>query len=112
MLLYITIIFVIFCNLFRQVESSRQMYHAVMEEVARFLERCYQSLDAFQQNNQMGRSRSVNHVFEQYHTNDSTPDMRMRSSTNLLDKSNTTELNETITSNATESYKNFSDFTW
>lgn len=103
--------------IFHQVESSRQMYHAVMEEVARFLERCYQSLDAFQQNSQMGRSRSVNHVFEQDRNGDTTtPEMRMRSSTNLMEKPNNLEYggkhNDTISSTATDSYKNFSDFTW
>lgn len=41
------------------------MYHAVMEEVVRFLERCHQSLAANQAANgaPIARSKSVNHVF-------------------------------------------------
>lgn len=108
--------------MFRQVESSRQMYHAVMEEVARFLERCYHSLDAFQQNNQIGRSRSVTHVFDQDRSNESAtmsststivPEMRMRSNTNLMEKP-TLDFNRKLNDTAmtTDSYKNFSDFTW
>lgn len=39
------------------------MYHAVMEEVARFLERCYQNIETITKNSQLARSRSVNHMF-------------------------------------------------
>lgn len=104
-----------------QVESSRQMYHAVMEEVARFLERCHHSLDAFQQRNRMARSRSVNHVYMHEHNgggNDTLSDVRMRTSTNSMEKPTNLDcngklLNDTISSTmTTDSYKNFSDFTW
>uniref|UniRef100_A0A2M4CQQ3 Putative lysozyme-like protein n=1 Tax=Anopheles darlingi TaxID=43151 RepID=A0A2M4CQQ3_ANODA len=43
----------------KQVDSSRHMYRAVMEEVVRFLDRCYRSLDALQAAGQIGRSKSV-----------------------------------------------------
>lgn len=109
-----------------QVESSRQMYHAVMEEVARFLERCYQSIDTIQKNGQMARSSSVNHMFIDHpHSNQPLRSDIHRISTNSLDKSqcSTTSstqqpLNESFTSTSTTStsnsdtYNNFTDFTW
>uniref|UniRef100_A0A182J3S0 Uncharacterized protein n=1 Tax=Anopheles atroparvus TaxID=41427 RepID=A0A182J3S0_ANOAO len=64
----------------KQVDSSRHMYRAVMEEVVRFLDRCYRSLDALQ-SGQIGRSKSVlqvsktsngvqhNHNLNHHHTN-------------------------------------------
>uniref|UniRef100_A0A182WCB3 Uncharacterized protein n=1 Tax=Anopheles minimus TaxID=112268 RepID=A0A182WCB3_9DIPT len=80
------------------VDSSRHMYRAVMEEVVRFLDRCYRSLDALQ-SGQIGRSKSVlqvsktggvqhHHQHHQHqHDSDSSSasSPRARSSTNLVD---------------------------
>uniref|UniRef100_A0A182YLU2 Uncharacterized protein n=1 Tax=Anopheles stephensi TaxID=30069 RepID=A0A182YLU2_ANOST len=88
----------------KQVDSSRHMYRAVMEEVVRFLDRCYRSLDALQ-SGQIGRSKSVlqvskasgggaqhhhqHHQQQQHHQHDSDSSSasspRARSSTNLVD---------------------------
>lgn len=46
----------------KQVESSRQMYRAVMEEVARFLERCHHSLDSLVVDEPISRSKSSHHI--------------------------------------------------
>ncbi|XP_041771351.1 autotransporter adhesin BpaC-like [Anopheles merus] len=81
----------------KQVDSSRHMYRAVMEEVVRFLDRCYRSLDALQ-SGQIGRSKSVLQVsktsghqqqqqHQHHHDSDSSSasSPRARSSTNLVD---------------------------
>ncbi|XP_050073798.1 uncharacterized protein LOC126561596 [Anopheles maculipalpis] len=85
----------------KQVDSSRHMYRAVMEEVVRFLDRCYRSLDALQ-SGQIGRSKSVlqvskasggvQHHHQQHHQqhqhdsdSSSASSPRARSSTNLVD---------------------------
>ncbi|XP_052860975.1 uncharacterized protein LOC128268023 [Anopheles cruzii] len=93
----------------KQVDSSRHMYRAVMEEVVRFLDRCYRSLDALQAASaQMGRSKSVlqvnsgktgsqhpqppqqqQHQHQHHHHHDSDSSSasspRARSSTNLIE---------------------------
>ncbi|XP_058066975.1 uncharacterized protein LOC131216485 [Anopheles bellator] len=91
----------------KQVDSSRHMYRAVMEEVVRFLDRCYRSLDALQTASaQMGRSKSVlqvsgknpgsqhpqppqQHQHQHHHHHDSDSSSasspRARSSTNLIE---------------------------
>lgn len=108
------------------------MYHAVMEEVARFLERCYHSFETIQKNGQMARSCSINHMF----TDHPHPNQPLRSasvdlnknvhrvSLSSLDKSQanstgTQQLNDSFTSTSTTStgqsndiYNNFTDFTW
>uniref|UniRef100_A0A182NIG7 Uncharacterized protein n=1 Tax=Anopheles dirus TaxID=7168 RepID=A0A182NIG7_9DIPT len=83
----------------KQVDSSRHMYRAVMEEVVRFLDRCYRSLDALQ-SGQIGRSKSVlqvsktggaqnHHQPHHHHQHDSDSSSasspRARSSTNLVE---------------------------
>lgn len=71
----------------KQVDSSRQMYRAVMEEVVRYLDRCYRSLDALQPG-LIGRSKSVLQVSKNHnHDSDSSSasSPRARSSTNLID---------------------------
>ncbi|XP_065076864.1 uncharacterized protein LOC135700317 [Ochlerotatus camptorhynchus] len=72
----------------KQVDSSRQMYRAVMEEVVRYLDRCYRSLDALQPN-VIGRSKSVLQVSKNNANHDSDSSSasspRARSSTNLND---------------------------
>lgn len=78
----------------KQVDSSRQMYRAVMEEVVRYLDRCYRSLDAIGHTSNIGRSKSVlqvsrvpssssTHNHDSDSSNASSP--RARSSTNLID---------------------------
>lgn len=78
-----------------KVESSRQMYRAVMEEVVRFLDKCHHSLDSLQAGvsgggGQLGRSKSVVQV-SKHHDSDSTDcsatsySPRARSSTNLVE---------------------------
>lgn len=116
------------------MEASRQMYHAVMEEVARFLERCYQSIETITKNSQMARSRSVNHMFvDQYQSHANQPSSQHtngnigndsnknyhRSSTNSFDKSPSTstataaagtqQLNESFTSTSTVNTTNSND---
>lgn len=109
------------------------MYHALMEEVVRFLERCYQSIESIQKNNKIARSRSINHMFIEQSAQSSTKNERrisdigsLRSNLNIAaDKtgvnyaqSEKDQLNEsfassiTTTSNSTDSYNNFTDFTW
>ncbi|XP_058837301.1 serine-rich adhesin for platelets-like [Topomyia yanbarensis] len=72
----------------KQVDSSRQMYRAVMEEVVRYLDRCYRGLDALQPNI-IGRSKSVLQVSKNHSHHDSDSSSasspRARSSTNLID---------------------------
>lgn len=83
------------------------MYHAVMEEVVRFLDRCHQSLNAME-TNQIGRSKSINHVFG----NDYDGKTRMRTSTNMtMDRSGEIGDGESNAS-LSGSYSNFRDFTW
>lgn len=109
------------------------MYHALMEEVVRFLERCYQSIESMQKNNKIARSRSINHMFIEQSAQMSTKNERRVSDIGSLrnnlngasDKTGTIntsaekdQLNDsfvssvTTTSNSTDSYKNFTDFTW
>lgn len=110
------------------------MYHALMEEVVRFLERCYQSIESMQKNNKIARSRSINHMFiEQSAQSAATKTERrisdigsLRSNLNIAsDKTGANasqtekdQLNEsfassiTTTTNSTDSYNNFTDFTW
>ncbi|XP_029725808.2 lateral signaling target protein 2 homolog [Aedes albopictus] len=82
----------------KQVDSSRQMYRAVMEEVVRYLDRCHRSLDALQPT-VINRSKSVLQVSKVHtsstgsnnnsinHDSDSSSasSPRARSSTNLSD---------------------------
>lgn len=104
------------------------MYHAVMEEVARFLERCYQSIDLIQKNNQMARSKSTMTVFESLQPQNSSPlkqqqpqqtneidqqEIRLRNSANAMEMPNINnndsqlsngvgkQLNESFTSSTT-----------
>lgn len=111
-----------------------------MEEVVRFLERCYQSIESMQKNNKIARSRSINHMFIEQSAQSATAAATaaakterrisdigsLRSNLNIAsDKTganaSTTEkdqLNEsfassiTTTTNSTDSYNNFTDFTW
>lgn len=116
------------------------MYHALMEEVVRFLERCYQSIESMQKNNKIARSRSINHMFiEQSAQQSSTKNERrisdigsLRSNLNIVPDKNSggggggianastekDQLNDsfvssvTTTTTSTDSYNNFTDFTW
>lgn len=94
------------CVFLLQLILSFKMYHAVMEEVVRFLDRCHQSLNAMD-TNQIGRSKSINHVFG----NDYDSKHRMRTGTNTMDRSidiGDVETNASLSG----SYSNFRDFTW
>lgn len=98
----------------KQVEASRQMYRAVMEEVVRFLERCHRNLDSMQKE-QIARSKSIHHVYRAEISNENNPaSPRARSSTNLSDvqKSCPNKGAEEATSSPLNSYNNFRDFTW
>lgn len=105
----------------KQVESSRQMYHAVMEEVVRFLERCHQSLNSIQMN-QISRSKSVSHVYggaPEPIGFDTSRDNKPRLRTKTMDKAfNSTmlSLSENMDTNGTtvanDSFAAFKDFTW
>lgn len=74
------------------MESSRLMYRAVMEEVARYLDKCHRALDHLQlgaPQPSIGRSKSVVQVSKN-HDSDSTDcstgySPRARSSINLVD---------------------------
>lgn len=110
-----------------------------MEEVVRFLERCYQSIESMQKNNKIARSRSINHMFIEQSaqsaatTAAATKNERrisdigsLRSNLNIAsDKTGANastaekdQLNESFASsittatNSTDSYNNFTDFTW
>lgn len=103
------------------------MYHAVMEEVVRFLERCHQSLNVMQMN-QISRSKSVSHVYGQQdsHVDTTTSQSinnhigkgRQRIASTLLDKPQSMltmmslDENMDMNSSATDSFSQFKDFTW
>lgn len=114
------------------------MYRAVMEEVVRYLDRCYRSLDALQPN-VIGRSKSVLQVSKNNTNHDSDSSSasspRARSSTNLNDmqKSYTKKQQELLSyhhhpvstgsaiplleddcapPSPSSSYSTFRDFTW
>lgn len=101
----------------RQVENSRQMYRAIMEEVARYLEKCHLNFELLQQRERdkvIERSKSIAHlakcrVAELGTANDG----RARSSTNLLSLNSSQPLKQksgTLLSDI--SYSAFKDFTW
>lgn len=122
----------------KQVESSRQMYRAVMEEVVRFLERCHHSLDTLVLEEPIARSKSSHHVHQDvdssHLSNCSDNDQsiiaspspppgktglftssRLRSSTidapKLFNRNlSTSGINNTM--QTAGSYTNFRDFTW
>ncbi|CRL01660.1 CLUMA_CG014882, isoform A [Clunio marinus] len=106
----------------RQVESSRQMYRAIMEEVARYLEKCHLNFELLQQREKarlMERSKSITHIAKTKITDTSlatcaVKDARSRSSTNLLSVNTLTpqrpQKSGTLLSDL--SYSAFKDFTW
>lgn len=103
------------------------MYRKVTEEVARFLDKCYRSLEAISQQQQqqqclngttIGRSKSVVQVSKHHDSDSSCTSMgkatksasRARSSTNLIDAK--FFCGNKSTDVASESYEQFRDFTW
>lgn len=102
----------------KQVEASREMYRAVMEEVVRFLERCHHNLDSIQ-TEQIARSKSIHYVCRNDSPceNNSTA-ARARSSTNLIDGTLKycpgKNMDETFVSSlpAAVACNNFRDYTW
>lgn len=93
---------------FRQVENSRQMYRAIMEEVEKFLERCHHSFETIQHRTRtraaVERSRSIANIMKA--TNASAIENRARSSINL-----TQDINKKTGFFFSE-YNTFKDFTW
>lgn len=98
------------------------MYHAVMEEVVRFLERCHQSLNTIQMN-QISRSKSVNHINMQDKNSSILENgrdaIKMRSRTNAktMEKPHSLmmmSLDENIDVNPSpnDSFATFKDFPW
>lgn len=102
------------------------MYRAVTDEVARFLDKCYRSLEAIHQQQQqqcqtgttIGRSKSVVQV-SKHHDSDSSCSTSMsktksasraRSSTNLIDAKYFSGNKSTDVT--CDSYEHFRDFTW
>lgn len=97
------------------------------------MERCYQSIESMQKNNKIARSRSINHMFIEQTAQMSLKNERrvsdigsLRSNLNIASDKTATintstekdQLNDsfvssvTTTSNSTDSYNNFTDFTW
>uniref|UniRef100_A0A1L8DBH6 Uncharacterized protein n=1 Tax=Nyssomyia neivai TaxID=330878 RepID=A0A1L8DBH6_9DIPT len=103
----------------QQIESSRQMYRALMESVAHFLERCHISLDSLQQKESLSRSKSalqvIPHDLEIPATSSPT---RPRSSSNMSDLDlhlSHRNLSDDLSMDSIQtvsSYSNFRDFTW
>lgn len=111
----------------KQAETSCGMYRAVMEEVARFLER-YQKNYACTRSEQISRSKSMYHVYTDHDkgsdSGNSSVYQRARSSTNLIDlkRMSPTSCGGESTKSGEEdhydltspinSYSAFKDFTW
>lgn len=101
-----------------------------MEEVVRFLERCYQNIETIQKNNKIAQSCSMNRMFveqsnqplikSEHRTSDKgSLRSNLNIASNKMDTNNKEQQNESFTSNSSmstsnsiDSYKNFSDFTW
>lgn len=114
------------------------MYHAVMEEVVRFLERCHQSFNVMQataQQQQISRSKSVSHVYgggdsvggqetslldstllSNHQQQQQSKGGRLRTSTTILEKPQSLmtmmSLDETVDHAGSDSFAQFKDFTW
>lgn len=95
------------------------MYRAIMEEVARFLEKCHLNFELVQQNERervMERSRSTAHLAKivVHDTSHNSMDGRAHSSTNLASLSTfqpqKQQKSGTLLSDI--SYSAFKDFTW
>lgn len=107
------------------------MYHAVMEEVVRFLERCHQSLNVMQTAQQISRSKSVSHVYghqsqdmvdatlssTNHHQQGKGASRQRIGGTTILEKPQSLmtmmSLDETtVDISGTDSFAQFKDFTW
>lgn len=98
------------------------MYRAIMEEVARFLEKCHLNFELLQQCERekvMERSKSTVHLAKikaqgMQHGGSIDMDGRARSSTNLLslDTLQPTKQQKSSTLLSDISYSAFKDFTW
>ncbi|XP_055841909.1 ras guanine nucleotide exchange factor E [Episyrphus balteatus] len=113
----------------KQAETSCGMYRAVMEEVARFLER-FQKNSACSRSEQISRSKSMYHVYSDHDkgsdSGNSSVYPRARSSTNLIDlkrmspsscggdstKSGEEDHDHYDLASPINSYSTFKDFTW
>lgn len=104
-------------NHFYQVENSRQMYRAIMEEVARYLEKCHTNFELLQQRERdkvIERSKSIANIAKSRVAELGANDGRARSSTNLLNlntlQPQKQQKSGTLLSDI--SYSAFKDFTW
>jgi hypothetical protein len=91
-----------------KVESSRQMYRAIMEEVGKFLEKCHMSFDLIQHRERskaIERSKSIANITKPIIKREI--DNRARSTMNLCQESHKKGL-----SLSELSYSTFKDFTW
>lgn len=100
-----------------QVENSRQMYRCIMEEVARYLEKCHFNFEMIQKRERdkvIERSKSIAYIAKTKTLNGVTEsDGRARSSTNLTTLNTLPQKQSrsgTILSDI--SYSAFKDFTW
>lgn len=99
-----------------QVENSRQMYRAIMEEVARYLEKCHLNFELLQQRERettMERSKSIANIAKGK-LSEHTRAGRAQSSTNLYSlntlQPHKQQKSGTLLSDL--SYSAFKDFTW
>lgn len=98
-----------------QVENSRQMYKCIMEEVARYLEKCHLSFEQIQKRERdkvIERSKSIAYIAKSKTISGVTgSDGRAKSSTNLSTlQTNKPTRSGTLLSDI--SYSAFKDFTW
>jgi hypothetical protein len=98
-----------------QVENSRQMYKCIMEEVARYLEKCHLSFEQIQKRERdkvIERSKSIAYIAKSKTISGVTgSDGRAKSSTNLSSlQTNKPTRSGTLLSDI--SYSAFKDFTW
>lgn len=112
----------------KQADTSCGMYRAVMEEVARFLERYQNNYACNRNNDQISRSKSMYHVYSDQDkgsdSGNSSVYQRARSSTNLIDlkrmspsscggdSTKSGEEDHYDLASPINTYKTFKDFTW
>jgi hypothetical protein len=100
-----------------QVENSRQMYRCIMEEVARYLEKCHFNFEMIQKRERdkvIERSKSIAYIAKSKTLNGVTEsDGRARSSSNLTSLNTLPQKqSKSGTILGDISYSAFKDFTW
>ncbi|XP_070493361.1 uncharacterized protein [Chironomus tepperi] len=106
----------------KQVENSRHMYRAILEEVSRYLEKCHTSFDIWHQQQEQGkieRSKSISFIKkdklsynEAFLKINEADGIRTRSSTNLNCSTPYSAKQKSGTFLSDLSYSSFKDFTW